>query len=230
MPSRTDEIKEELGDIAGSVRLCQRRLSEITEGLDAANDGSRLAHELRRTAETFSCELDGATNVLQAAANMTEEKLGGLSRLPLPDHLDADLELLRESTRHAVDKTRDLAAAALWMMQALKPADRQMLVGLCERLGTFEAAIKIIPELLGIVGTSTEAAWALEDLHLLTEREWQNIEDVGHSINVKAVLFLIHTTIQSGLSPHLKAQMQKLHQRLTAAENSGPAVQEGSEA
>ena len=106
-------------------------------------------------------------------------------------------------------------------MRSLKPTDRQMLVGLCGLVGTFEVAIKIIPDLLTIIGTSTEASWSLEDLRLLTERKWQKPEDVGHGINVQAVLFPIHASIQAGLSQHRTAQMQRLHERLVASQSQG---------
>ena len=73
--SRIERIQNELGDVAAGARLCQRQLVQIRKELEGRR--SPLEIELRRTAETFITEFESASTVLQTAAGMTEEDLGG---------------------------------------------------------------------------------------------------------------------------------------------------------
>lgn len=217
----TDRIKEEITEIAAGVRLCQRRLSDIRTTLDASGERSEVAQELRRAADNFSDQLTDVAGVLEYAATRTEEDLEGVARPALANNLECDLDLLRETSSTAVETVGDLAAASAWMMEVLPPADRQMLIGLCELFGSFEAGIGAMPGLLAIVGTSTDAAFALEDLGLLCEKEWQQLEDIGTQINAKAVLFLLEEMIQARLDRHRLPKLEALRDRLQAIEGEG---------
>ncbi len=134
-------------------------------------------------------------------------------REPLADHLQLDLEMLDEPIAGA----RDLIAAARWMMTRLAPAERQMLVGLCERMGSFEAGIAVAEDLLTITGTAVEAVWAMEHQSLLVFDE-----DVDDDINLKAVLFLIDLEIKAGRRQDL-APFVKVRERLMAIQEESTA-------
>ena len=126
------------------------------------------------------------------------------------DHL-----LLEERSRLALTSTQDLAAAARWMMAKLEPADRRMLVGLCERLGTFEAAIKAMPDLLEIAKTSAEVVWAMEHQRLLMFKPWRRVDDIADDVNLDAVMLLLDLEIKAGRR-YDQGEMVRLREKLKA--------------
>ena len=126
------------------------------------------------------------------------------------DHL-----LLKERTDLAIDGVQDLAAAARWMLARLDPANRRMLTGLCERTGTYEAAIKAIPDLLAIVETPVEAAWSMQHQRQLMETPWRRADLIVDEINVEAVVFLLDLEIKAGLRED-QSDMVKLREKLLA--------------
>ena len=99
----------------------------------------------------------------------------------------ADVALFGELTGKAIGATNDLAAVALWLVGRIPAADRQMLFGLCERVGDFGAAVESVPGFLAIVGTAEGAAWAIEHQRRLLEERWQKVEDVAEGANLDAI-------------------------------------------
>ena len=144
-------------------------------------------------------------------------------RPPMANSRIVDHMLLNERSVAAVDGTKDLAIAARWMMTKLEPADRRMLVGLCERLGTFEAAIEAIPDLLAIVQTSAEVVWSMEHERLLMFKSWKRVEDVADDIQLEAVLLLLDLEIRAGLRDDLP-EMVELREFLKAIQKGGGDV------
>ena len=136
-------------------------------------------------------------------------------RPPMADSRLADVALFGELTGKAISATSDLAAVALWLVGRVPVADRKMLFGLCERVGSFGAAVEAVPGFLAIVGTAEGAAWAIEHLRRLLEERWQRAEDVAEDPNLNAILFLTDLEIRSARDDDL-GKLIKLRERLAA--------------
>jgi len=137
---------------------------------------------------------------------------------PLADHLEGDLELLDEPSAGA----RDLIAAASWMMTRLPLEERCFLVGLCERLGGFEAGIAEAESLLAIAGTVEEAAWAMEHQDQLV-CEKRPLEDLDRAVNVDAILFLIDLELEAGRRQQFLEGFKEAREQLKAIQKQGAA-------
>ena len=140
-------------------------------------------------------------------------RLPSVDRPPLADSRMADHLILKDRTDALTNGTKDLAAAARWMLARLDPADRRMLIGLCERVGTFEAAIEAIPDFLAIVETSVEAVWAMAHQRQLMETPWRRVDLLADEINVDAVVFLLDLEIKAGRRDD-QAEMVELREKL----------------